>query len=296
MSKIGTSFFKRNTYQVDIITKSSQKEQKEQKKNQKLEKKNADKPNNNKYCVSDNDFNELMRENETQKNQKNHTNLSDYLSKVSNSQIANELIQKQIFGNDLVKKIQMENISGSELLKAILNKYIDLENYTWIESNQYGASLEFLLKDNLDEQLLCLFVVQNHAYSHGFGKINYKNVQVYWLKVIFQLLFTNDIIDESTYWRWQDILVEIADLDENTKKTICIQTAEFFHILKITFTEEDYENEDTNKDENLKINPNLNKKEENKKKKSYGDLENKSDSESDKYIVPEEQDYNMDDL
>ncbi len=277
-----SSFFKRNNYQIDIKTKSSQKQQKKNKKTNSQ----SDNFTNN---ITDNDFDKLMEENNNEK--KNNIKLSDYLSKIENSITVKNLIQEQIVGGDLISKIELENITGSQLLKEILNKYDDPNNYSWIEQNQYGLALQFLLKENSREQLLCLLLIQNYSNSHGFPKINYKDKHVYFLKMIFQLLFTYDIIDESIYWEWQEILTNIVDIDEKTKNTICIQTTEFFNILKMTFTDEDYEeNNDENNDENL------NKKSDNKSdNESDNESDDKSNNESDKLKIPKEQDYKMDD-
>jgi hypothetical protein len=296
MSKFGSnnsSFFKRNTFQLDIKSKSKSKSSdKQQKKNKKII--------NQSNSISDNEFNKLMEENDTQKND---IKLSNYLSKIGNSEIVNKLIQEHIIGHDLLDKIQSEskneNIMGSQLLKQILIKYNDPNDYTWVEQNQYGLALQFLLKDNLTDQLLCLLLVQNYSYSLEFPKINYKDKQVYYLKIIFQLLFTFDIIDESIYWEWQETLTNFSDIDEKIKNTICVQTAEFFNILKMTFTDEDYEDNKDNNDENTKDNNNNNTQlklnTEKLDNESNTESNTESDNESDKYKVPEEQDYNMDD-
>jgi hypothetical protein len=283
MSKFNGSsaFFKRNTYQLDIKSISSQKEQRQQKKNKKVSNYKTD-------TVSDDEFNKLMEQNENTNT--NMIRLSDYLSKIKDSEIAIRLIQQQMLGTDLLEMACLQDITGSQLLKQILNKYNDPNNYNWIYSNQYGLLLQFLLRENPKEQLLCLLLIQNYSSLLGFPKINYKDKSIYFIKIIFQLLFTNDIIDESSYLEWQEILIEFTDLDDKVKNTITIQTAEFMNIFKKTFTDQDYEenNSENTKEEN---------KQESKLEKINSDNEqsNKSDDELYKIIVPVEQDYNMDD-
>ena len=315
MSKFNkaSSYFKRNLYQLDIKTKSP-------KKNNKNQKNNENQKNNDSYDnISDNDFNKLMEESDynydksvfnNNKSNKNDIKLINYLSKIEDSEIVNKLIEEQLIGCDLMSRIESDNITGSQLLKGILNKYNDPNIYNWIELNQYGSSLQLLLKNDLKEQLLCLLMIQNYSNSFGFPKITYKNKQVYFLKIIFQLLFTYDIIDESTFWNWQDILIDIVDIDENTKKLLCIQTTEFFNILKMTFTEDEdtYENEKDNENNEIKKNTNYELKLDNKlnndinsdvKKTKDEEKDDKEkddeDDDSEKYKVPEEQDYFMDD-
>jgi hypothetical protein len=293
-----SSYFKRNVYQFDIKTKSPKKNQKNN---------NNQKNNDN---ISDNDFNKLMEDSDydydksllnnnklnNNKSNKNDIKLINYLSKIEDSEIVNKLIEEQLVGCDLMSRIESDNITGSQLLKGILNKYNDPNIYNWIELNQYGSSLQLLLKNDLKEQLLCLLMIQNYSNSFGFPKITYKNKQVYFIKIIFQLLFTYDIIDESTFWNWNDILIDIVDIDDETKKLLCIQTTEFFNILKMTFTEDDYENEN-NENNEINKNPNYELKLDNKLNNDINRDEGKDDEDDDseKYKVPEEQDYFMDD-
>jgi hypothetical protein len=287
MSKFntGSSFFKRNTYQLDIITKPSKKDKNKINTNKNL-------GSNKSNCVSDDDFNELMKENLEVKNK---VKIIDYLDKITDSEIVEQLIQEQLIGKDLVCRLESEIISGSQLLKGILKKYNEPSNYNWVQPENYGLALSYVLSNNTKEQLMCLFLIQDYSRTFEFPKISYNDKPVYYLRTIFQLLFTFDIIEESTFWKWQDLLVDFVDIDENTKNKICIQTTEFFNILKMTFTEEDYENDEN--DENGQNSKNktvesignnqLNKLDENSDEESY--------KKSDKYQVPEEQDYNMDD-
>lgn len=284
-----SSYFKKNnSHQINITTKISQKELKKNKK--------AEKNNNSNNAVSDKDFEELMEENEEckVKTQKvNQIKLSDYLNNIKDEEITNQLINdEKIFGFELADKAKELNLSGVQILKSILNKYNNPEDYSWIEINKYGEVLQIMLADNLQEQLICLLLIQNYSYVLGLPKVSYKDKSVYYIKLIFQLLFTYDIIDESVYWKWQELLINLSDIDEDTKNKICIQTTEFFNILKLTFTDADYEDEEENKDD---------KKEDEKESnqefelKSESGTEQESESE-DKYAVPEEQDWNMDDL
>lgn len=291
MSKFNSAFFKRNTYQLNITTKSSKKDKKRT--NNNIE---SNKFNN----ISDNDFNELMDEKEDKKDKKikqYEIKLSDYLDKIKDLEIVDQLVQEQLIGEDLICRIESEKISGSQLLKGILKKYNDPNNYNWIQSEQYGLALAFAFSNNIKEQLICLLMIQEYSRYHKFPKITYKDKQVYFLKTIFQLLFTYDIIEETTYWDWQDLLTNIIDIDEDTKNKICIQTAEFFNILKMTFTEADYEidgdkeNGDKENDD-MMVNYNNHQNKINNKKDWTDDV---SDDVIDEYKVPEEQDYNMDD-
>jgi hypothetical protein len=270
-----SSYFKKNnTHQLNITTKVSQKELK---KNKKLEK-------NNYSNVSDIDFDKLMEENDNSKTiytNKTQVKLNSYLDKITSPDVLTQLINEDIKGNEFLTKIKYEDFSASQILNTILKKYPDPNNYDWIKKEEYGEVLGKLLEDNFEEQLLCLLLIQNYSVQTDMPKISYKDKNMYYIKLIFQLLFTQDIIDESIYWKWYELLPTFSDVNEDTKNKLCIQTTEFFNILKITFTEEDYEN--NGNDEN---NENNEDKQE-------------SESESNQKVedkVPEEQDWNMDDI
>ncbi len=291
MSKfnLSSSYFKKKTYQLNI--KPSKKEIKEQN----MIKKNKI---NNETNISDDDFNQLMNENkinENKINKKNPIKLSDFLNKINNPIdpiVSEKLSKEQNIGNNLVDKIKMMNITGVELLKYILDKYNDPNDYNWIKLEQYGFALEFLLKNNYDEQLLCLLMIQNYSQNYTFPKINYKDKQMYFIKIIFQLFFTYGIIDEQIFWKWQDLLSDFDDIDENTKKLLCIQTAEFFNILKMTFTDDDY-----NDGLAQTITPNnFNDKLLEKSKEIDTETNIDKNIETNEYDVPEEQDFNLDDI
>jgi hypothetical protein len=278
-----STFFKNNqTQKLNIITKVAQKEVK---KNKKFENNSEDKS----FNVSENEFDKLMEENDTSKI--SQEKLSSYMDKITDSDILTKLVQEEIKGEELVNKLKYENVSGSQLLTTILKKYNDPNNLSWINKNEYCESLYNALENNLQEQLLCLLVIQNYCIQIGMPKITYKDKPVYYIKLIFQLMFTQDIIDESVYWTWQELSSTFIDIDEDTKNKICIQSTDFFNILKISFTEEDYENNENNENNN---------KQELKKEPVYrGETEIESETEieieiEDKYSVPEEQDYNMD--
>ena len=288
MSKFntGSSFFKRNTYQLDIPSKPT-KSTKQAKKDK--SKKNINKSNR----ISDEDFNELMNENFEEKNK---VKFIDYLNKITSCEIVDQLIREKLIGKDLVIRLESETISGSQLLKGILKNNKEPTSYNWVQPENYGLALSNILSNDSNEQLLCLFLIQDYSRTFEFPKITYKDKQVYYLKTIFQLLFTNDIIEESTFWKWQDLLVDIVDIDDDTKNKICVQTAEFFNILKLTFNEEDYvEGEGEREGEgNRKEDGNIENK--NHQNVYVDESEYMTNKNTDtKLKIPEEQDYNMDD-
>lgn len=170
---------------------------------------------------------------------------SQYNSKVSNpiiNKYVKEIINKNIIGDDLVKYIEINsnNLTGIELLDELLftNSPDDI---SWFSIDNYGLGLKKLFESKIHEQIIGLLMIQKYCKDYGFGKIMYKNNQIYLMKILFQLFFTYDIFDEEAYWKWQDYINNNEDLDNDLKQTISIQTAEFFIILKTVFIDEDYE-------------------------------------------------------
>ena len=196
-------------------------------------------------------------------------------------------MEEEIKGDDLINKIKYDNISGTEFLSSILKKYNNPKNLTWVEKEEYGEVLHLLLEDNLKEQLICLLLVQNYYIQNNMPKINHRNKDVYYIKLLFLLMFTNDIIQESVYWNWKKILPDIVDLDKDTKNNLAIHTNDFVDILKMTLPEE-YEEED-NKEE-------YNKEEDNKEEDNKEEDNEEEDNEEEDNEEEDNEDFNLDDL
>ena len=279
-----------------ITTKISQKELKKQAKTQ------ITSNNNTSSSISDADFESIMKSDnlESKSNKKQIYNLPDPFEisvKVSN------IINKGVVGEELCSYVRLSNMefNGIELLNGLLNKYSDPSEISWIHPQKYGLALKDLFEDNLTNQMNCLLIIQRYCETHGFIKIHYKNNSVYLIKVLFQLLFTYGIVDEDAYWKWQEYIDGSDNLDDETKKTLLIQTTDFFMILKTVFDpdENNEENDDSDQDNKLNNYLKLNNKQddgdENDNENGNGN-ENENENSDDVFKVPEEQDFNLDDL
>lgn len=295
MSKFNKSsqFFKKNSSQIPIITKKSQKEIK------KSNKKSSEKINN----ISDEYFEKLMNDDDDNKNipsvnKKKITDYLDLLNSKSNKSIKSIDLDNLGKGKEFENKIVDLNLTGIDVLNCILNKFNDPKNYSWVEPDEYGMGLGKLFENNLEDQLLFLIAIQNYSVLNKLPKVIYKNKEVYYIKLIFQLLFTFDIIEEETYWNWQDLLGEFTDVDQDVKDKINIQITEFFNILKMTFTDDDYELTNDNGSNGLNgSNGSFDKLNDTQKISNDIQTDDKiilSNSNPD-LVVPEEQDYYMDD-
>lgn len=224
-----------------------------------------------------------------------------------------KLIDYGIEGSELcekVKKISEKQSSVTSLanfLNVILTKQTNPNDVLWLNStptNGYGLTIKYLTgENNMLNQLVCLLMIQDYCKRHSYPKITWKNNQTYLIRVLFQILFVSDIIDEQTYWNWQEYVSESNEFDFQTKQTLSIQTTDFFLILNHVFDEKDYEEEgdeanpktdELDQDElmakpnnkSINLNPEANNE----------DSDKSEPSPDDKYVVPEEQDYNMDDI
>lgn len=284
------NFGKNNS--IQITTKISQKEIKKQKKN--LSKQDS----NITLGITDNEFDEMMKENELEQlvTKNNYCIPVKFKTDEVNTILSNGYLGEQLtywFENEQIQ------ITGLDLLNGLFEKYNDPVNINWINPNEYGLLLKYLFENKMSEQLICLLMLQNFSKLYGFIKISYKNKQVYHVRILFQLFFTYEIIDESVYWKWQDYLDNMQEIDDNTKTSLAIQTCEFFMILKTIFEQDNDDEENNNNDQYIPVNSNrLNNLNNENNKNNKDDEEDDEDKnlESDKYNIPIEQDFNLDDL
>lgn len=269
---------------IEITNKISKNKLKKQHKHEK-------KQENIDLGITDIEFESIMADNEI-----DNKNISDkiYFYKIPEiSDVTNyvkELLNKKILGQELLNYIELNNnsLNGVELLNGLLNHNFEITDITWFDLNKYGLVLKKLFESKIDDQLIGLLMIQNYCSKYNFPKIEYRNKSIYLLKILFQLFFTYDIFDEETYWKLQDYNDNNDNIDNNTKKLLLIQTAEFFILLKTVFTDEDYENVNENDHVNTKVNTNL------QISKFNEECDEDSHVEYDK--VPEEQDFNLDDI
>jgi len=202
---------------IPITTKISQKDLKKQKK--------SNKQNDNLNIdigITDDDFEKMMEENEPEtygtklnsiNNQKLYQipesfNLDD-VKKIFESHLeGEELVELIAYGlkKNSPEKDNFDKITGLDLLKGLIDKFNNPEQIDWINPSRYGSSLKYLLDNNQSEQMVCLLMLANFAISKGLVKVPYKNSQIYHIRLLFQLFFTYEIIDESIFWEWQDYL------------------------------------------------------------------------------------------
>ena len=283
------------------------------------EKKQSKKVENNDLGITDAEFESMMAENENEN--ENENEIKNSLNTKANAKISykipesidvntfvKELLNKKnIIGQELVNYIELNNncLNGIELLNGLLKSQSDMSDksdMSWFGDEKYGLGLKKLFEFNIHDQIIGLLMLQNYCMILNFPKIQFKNNSIYLIKGLFQLFFTRDIFDEEAYWKWQEYIDDNSQFDNELKKKLSIQTAEFFIILKTVFIDEDYENENENKEDEQNQNNNAKqtnknfKQELNKQSLSNEELDEESDNSNNSQGVPEEQDFNLDDI
>jgi len=313
MSKFGTNhilnvFNKQQSY--EITTKISKNKLKKQQYNNKTNSKVKSTITDDEFKsnITDDEFKSIMNNDDSKKpdtkfnNSRKKYNVPNLNNTNINNQVR-EILNKNIKGDELLHTIELSHNypNGIELLEGILIELLNKfdTDISWVHLNNYGIVLKKLFESNVDEQVIGLVMIHKYCSKCKFPKIIYKNSSIYLIKVLFQLFFTYDIFEEDSYWKWQEYINESDDFDNELKQTLAIQTAEFFNILKTVFTDVDYiQNSDPElNDSDLSSNPNYtnNNKQSNQDPDPDPDPEPEPNNNSD-FEIPEEQDYNLDEM
>lgn len=308
MSSFAPSSFKnfKQSSGIPIISKISQKDKR---KNNKQNKKQNEHSKLN--MMSDKDFENLMESNnyDDSKSLTSSISLNDFSLPIFNSdseEKIDQIIQNNLFGSDLVTYFKSNpniKISFLELGNYLLKKNLDFNDITWLNPDKYGECLKFFSQKNSNsqEQIKFLIMIQEYCSKYDYPKIPYKTTQVYLIRIIFTLLFTSEIIEESNFNSWLENLDQMKKLDEKTKNLLVVQTTEFFAIFKTVFADseddESGEKEENKEDENIsnkKITPNKSNSSQNYSKNKNAE----TDEDEDQDMNDEEkfQDYNLDDI
>ncbi len=299
MSKFtGSNSFKNIKSQaINITQKVSQKELKKQ------NKKNKQGSN----LMTDNEF-ELLMEEDSKQNSKSLNYNTIKISQLDFSNVnldALNLIKTGSVSSELVEKIKSEfsHINLRDFLNALLSVQpliSEMSDIQWLKSQTYAPIIKYLIHNTDSSELECLLYIHDYCRINSYPKIIWKGKQTYLIRILFQTLLIEDIVDEQTFWNWQDYIEKNTNLyDGKTADMLAIQTSEFFLLLKTTFEKDDQDEEDEDESLGFDNDPLMSKP---NNKNYMDDNENKNEKEhqyensDDKNFIPEEQDYNMDDI
>ena len=298
---------------IPITNKISQKDLKKQKKQASP---NANPNRNLPNQMSDKEFERMMAEDDYDENvsKSKQTNIDTYkIPDVSNTpEQIKQLIQSKIVGKELLSEVKSSFKTNNSIGKT--NNSIDLVNFlnyllcektdysdlSWLEENSYGPTLQYLSsKSNTYEQVICLGIIQTYCERMSFPKIMWKNTESYLMRVLFQTMFVNSIIEEKAYYLWEDNINEFIQDKETKLIQIVMQVSSFFLLLKNYEEEKEEDGEDGEDGEDKKLDNGENEEDDimikiNNKLSDddNNDEENDENDESDEDI-PIEQDHNM---
>lgn len=166
------------------------------------------------------------------------------------SKLSQDIIATGIKGDDLVKHIEGLEIKPepasmvSILLAQITDPTVNAANACrWCTKSEYGQALATLNKGNAMKQLFCLYEVQKYCDGLKFPKIEVKGEKLNLIEVMFQVMYTNEVVDNDGFGLWSD-----DDNDEIPGKlNAVVQTTNFISMLNEV--DEDEENEEVEDDE-----------------------------------------------
>lgn len=302
MSKFtGSNSFKNIKSQaISITQKISQKELKKQ------NKKNKQSSN----LMTDNEF-ELLMEEDSKQNSKSSNHGIVKIRQLDFSDLNQDvlnLIKTGLVSSELVEKIKLDfsHINLRDFLNALLSvqpsisESSELSEIQWLNSQTYAPTIKYLTNNSNSSELECLLYIHDYCRINSYPKIIWKGKQTYFIRILFQTLLIEDIVDEQTFWNWQEYIEKNNNLyDEKTADMLAIQTSEFFLLLKTTFEKDDQDEEDEDESLGFDNDPimskpnNKNYMDDNEKEK---EKEHQYENSDDKNFIPEEQDYNMDDI
>lgn len=137
-------------------------------------------------------------------------------------------------GNDAINEINNTNetVYGDYFLQYICDINEKFDDVEWLNDNQYGLALKYLIKDDQDQQHALLTVLVKHLHKLNFPKIK----DTYLVVLLFNKLLTNEIIEVDILLEWKE-----SDEDCSGKLKALIQTSEWFLDLLEQLEEEEYE-------------------------------------------------------
>ena len=146
-----------------------------------------------------------------------------------------------------------EKPTGAALLANILSGLEDKQSYGWCTMDQYGAALAYLVSDSDKEQFKLINEIVKFCNTIGFPKIEVKSGTRALIEVVFQLLYSLDIVDATGFNLWWD------DEDEEEipgRGKSILQTTTFMTWLNEE--DEDEDEDDVDDDGSLEPPPNNN--------------------------------------
>ena len=108
-------------------------------------------------------------------------------------------------------------------------------NCGWAEPSKYGAALQYLIEENLYNQMQILWAIQLYCESLGFPKLDGESV----VQSMFRAMYKYDLAEADSFIEWKE---DESDAHDKGKMTTIIQTMDWFNWLEAD--EDDDEGDD----------------------------------------------------
>ena len=167
---------------------------------------------------------------------------------VSFKELAQQLYASGKKGNELIEALSEMKLKPSAAdLCSVLLVCGDpcINDFTWLQDHVYGGALIKLLgENNPTGQLELLYEVQKHCFAYKFPRIQTRSGEVSLIARLFQMLYTNNVIEPETFITWSEDTYVTSDRVQG-KESAIIQTTAFILTLKALVEESEVDESTT---------------------------------------------------
>lgn len=156
-----------------------------------------------------------------------------------------DLLGKGLKGKALLDaaKASETKLTGSTLLKAVLEKTNDLVATPWWTKEEFGSALSHFLAVSTDEQVAALYATQEFCHARSFPKVTAKGKERRLVEFLFSTLLSQELVEFEGFMGWAD---DASTLYEDSKGRIdaIVQTTAFITSVRNAMEAGDDEDED----------------------------------------------------
>ena len=151
-------------------------------------------------------------------------------AEASATKVATEIVATGKKGDALSGHIKSLEVSTtvSAFVKEVLSKLSTATDLTWCKQSEYGGALKTLgAIHGIKAQVDALYAIQAYCHNIKFPKIDSKGQPKYYIELLFQVLYGNELIEDAAFQAWAD-----DDNDEYPGRVNAIvQTTAFISFL-----------------------------------------------------------------
>ena len=164
-------------------------------------------------------------------------------AEASATKVATEIVAIGKKGDALSSHIKSLEVSTtpSAFVREVLSKLSNGTDLTWCKQSEYGSALKALGEiHGIKAQVDALYAIQLYCHNIKFPKVDSKGQPKYYIEVLFQVLYGNELIEDAAFQAWAD-----NDDDEYPGRVNAIvQTTAFISFLNEAPDADEQEEED----------------------------------------------------